>query len=379
MRISKCRVCGGQLKEKLLSYAKMPKTAQFLPDARSLKNDAGIKLEVYQCRCCGLVQLGADPVPYYRQVIRAAAVSPEMTAFRIKQFSKFFKRFSLQGKKVVEIGCGRGEYLALIKKCQAKAYGLEYCRQAQSYCVKSGLKVFKSFIASSRQRLPQAPFDAFMILNFLEHLPDPNSLLRGIANNLTEQGIGLVEVPNFDMILRKKLFTEFTSDHLFYFTSDTLRTLLAFNGFEALETKVIWHDYIISAVVRKRQPLLLADFSAGRQKLKNDLSAYLERFSPCQVAVWGAGHQALAILALMDLNQKIKYVVDSAKFKQGKFTPATHLPIVSPDTLKTDPVEAVIVMAASYSDEVARIIRRRYAPGIGISIVRDFGLEEIKS
>jgi len=80
---------------------------------------------------------------------------------------------------------------------------------------------------------------------------------------------------------------------------------------------------------------------------------------------------------LTNLSDGIKYVVDSAAFKQGKYTPATHIPIVSPDILHSDPVDAVIVMAASYSDEVARIIRQKFDRNIDIYILRDFGLEVV--
>jgi len=54
-----------------------------------------------------------------------------------------------------------------------------------------------------------------------------------------------------------------------------------------------------------------------------------------------------------------------------------HIPIVSPEMLASDPVEAVIVMAGSYSDEVVRIIRQKFGRNINISILRDFGLEEV--
>ena len=91
-----------------------------------------------------------------------------------------------------------------------------------------------------------------------------------------------------------------------------------------------------------------------------------------------AGHQALAVMALTELKDKIKYVVDSAPFKQGKYTPATHIPIVSPDTLSSNPVDAVIVMTGSYSDEVARITQQKYSNKMDIRILRDFGLEKIR-
>ncbi len=80
-------------------------------------------------------------------------------------------------------------------------------------------------------------------------------------------------------------------------------------------------------------------------------------------------------MALAGLAGKIRYVVDSAPFKQGKYTPATHIPIVSADSLRSAPVKAVIIMAASYSDEVARIIREKFSGKIDLAILRDHGLE----
>ena len=78
-----------------------------------------------------------------------------------------------------------------------------------------------------------------------------------------------------------------------------------------------------------------------------------------------------------NLKDKIKYVVDDAPFKQGKYTPATHIPIVPAENLEVSPVEAVIVMAASYSDEVAKKIRKNFDKSLKVSILRDTGLEKV--
>ena len=393
---NKCRVCSYKFfEEPLLRYENMPKAAQFLPDAESLESDKGVDLEVCQCSGCGLVQLNNDPVPYYKEVIRAAAFSEEMKDFRIKQFGNFIQKFSLKEKKVIEIGCGRGEYLSLMRQFGAEAYGLEQAEESVVQCVKNGLKVSKGFVESSAYKLDHAPFDAFYILNFLEHLPDPNSTIRGIYNNLSDDAVGLVEVPNFDMILRNNLFSEFICDHLFYFTRETLSTTLRLNGFEIIDCNEVWYDYIISAIVhpmkssvagmakplfhgvKKRERLDISHFYKYQAQLKNEIEEYIRPFKDKKVAIWGAGHQALTIISLINLADKIKYVVDSAVFKQGKYTPATHIPIVSPDALDSDPIDAVIVMAASYSDEITGIIRQKFDRNINVSILRDFGLEEV--
>lgn len=377
--MNKCRVCGNDFfKQPLLHYKNMPKAAQFLPDINTLKDDKGISLDVCQCSGCGLVQLSNEPVSYYKEVIRAAGISDTIKKFRVKQFNDFTNKFSLRRKKVIEIGCGCGEYLSLIKKCGMDAYGIEYSDRSVKQCIKNKLKVKKGFIQNSTDKLNDAPFDAFFILNFLEHLPEPSSALMGIHNNLNDDAVGLVEVPNFDMILQKKLFSEFIGDHLFYFTKDTLSSTLKINGFEIIECREIWYDYIISAVVKKRNRLDLKDFYKHQEKIKNDIEKYLHQFKNKKVAIWGAGHQALAIMSLINLADKIEYVVDSAPFKQGKYTPATHIRIVHPDTLNSEPVDAVIIMAGGYSDEVVKIIRQKYDKNINVSILRDYGLEIVQ-
>ena len=197
------------------------------------------------------------------------------------------------------------------------------------------------------------------------------------------------------MILRNNLFSEFICDHLFYFTRETLSTTLRLNGFEIIDCNEVWYDYIISAIVhpmkssvagmakplfhgvKKRERLDISHFYKYQAQLKNEIEEYIRPFKDKKVAIWGAGHQALTIISLINLADKIKYVVDSAVFKQGKYTPATHIPIVSPDALDSDPIDAVIVMAASYSDEITGIIRQKFDRNINVSILRDFGLEEV--
>jgi SAM-dependent methyltransferase len=378
MAVRACRVCGRDLPGKpSLRYAKMPKAAQHLPDAASLAIEAGVDLEVCQCTGCGLVQLSNDPVPYYREVIRAAAVSDVLIQSKREQFASFVQQQALRGKRILEVGCGCGEFLSLLQPLDVTAFGLEYSESAVAECVKNGLCVSRGYPDRGAGALPGGPFDAFLLLMFLEHMPEPNVALQVIHDNLTDNAVGLVEVPNFDMVLRKKLFAEFTSDHLLYFTGETLRTTLHLNGFEVVESAELRNQYVLSLVVRKRGRLDVSAFRAHQERITADIKAYVSRFGAKRVAVWGAGHQALAILALTGVADSIRYVVDSAPFKQGRYTPATHVPIVAPEALHTDPVDAVIVMAASYSDEVAGIIRRELDRSMAVAVLRDFGLEMV--
>lgn len=376
IRENRCRVCKGILFfEPLIQLAGVPNGAQSFLNVENLQEDQGENLVIYQCSQCGLVQINGSPIDYYREVIRATAFSQEMQNFRKKQLTEWIQKYGLYGKNVIEIGCGHGEYLQLLKAAGIQITGFEYRKSAIHDCQKKGFVVHRGYLSSVTQHIKGAPYDAFATFNFIEHWPAPVTTLCAIGNNLVPQGIGIVEAPNFDMILQKSLFSEFIRDHLSYFSSETLVFTLNLGGFEILECKPIWHDYILSAVVRKRSPLNFHDFNVHRIMLTKELQNFISSVSPKKVAIWGAGHQALAVIALTGIASQIRYIIDSAPFKQGKYSPATHLKIVSPETLLTDPVESVIIMAASYSDEIVHILRNQFEKDLRIAVLREQKLE----
>jgi len=374
-----CRCCGSRLPKKaLLIYQNMPKAAQYFPERENLQQEKGIDLALYQCPMCGLVQLMEEPVPYYREVIRATSVSNEMKAFRLKQYGDFVRRFDLAGKKILEVGAGSGEYMEIMEHTGAEVYGLEYSNLSVHTAVRHGHKMIQGFLNTSEDKIEGMPFQAFYIMNFLEHIPVPDVFLQGIYHNLDEDAVGLIEVPNLNMILEKMLFSEVILDHLMYFTKNSLKILLEKNGFEVLECNEIWYRYILSAVVKKRKLIDITGFNHQKKVITEDVQNFIEeqRKKGNKVAAWGAGHQALAIFALAELADNIECVIDSAPFKQGKFTPATHIPVVSPEILKEGKIGAVLITAAGFSDEIAGIMKESYKK-IEIGILRDYGVEVI--
>lgn len=354
----------------------MPSSAQGFLEESELTSDYGSELMVCQCKNCGLVQIDGKPVEYYRDVIRATDVSHEMTEFRQQQFKDWIERYNLKDKKIIEIGCGRGEYMQIMAKYPIQLFGIEHKGESVRTAREYGLTVEEGYIESPEDIIQHGPFDGFFILNFLEHVPQPSRFLQGICNNLTEDGVGIVEVPNFNMMLEKKLFSEFISDHLMYFTKETLKLLLECNGFEVLEISEIWNNYIISTVVRKKKIIDIVPLNNQKDMITCHLWEYINSIKGRggTVAVWGAGHQSLAVLSITGIYTEIAYILDSAQFKQNKYTPTTHIKIVAPDVLMGGTITDVLIIAGSYSDEVANILKEKY-PNVQGAILRDYGVE----
>lgn len=375
----RCLACGGKLGDQpLIKFDGMPASAQDIPDADEVKKDRGISLNLHQCPNCGLVQFDCSPVSYYRDVIRSGGFTTTMVELRRRQYRHFIDFCGLEGKKILEAGCGRGEFLSVLAEFPVQAFGIEHRADLVSIAQEQGLRVWQMFpetedtVLASPDFGAAPPYDAFLSFNFLEHQPNPGTMLRCIRNNLSEGGVGLVTVPSLEYILQYNGYYELIRDHLAYYSFGTLRQLLEHNGFEVLEEEMVNRD-TLSVIVRKTairkagaasfDKLDISGLAASRRDISRDVDGLLGRLAEQgrTLAVWGASHQGFTLAATTSLGGKARYIMDSAPFKQNRFAPASHLPIVAPDHFYEEPVDAVLIAAPGYTDEIAGIIRQKYS------------------
>lgn len=414
-----CIACGHALSP-LMTLDDMPASAQNIPAASELAEDHPLSLTLCQCPSCGLVQFDTEPVDYYRDVIRAGGGTRTMTRLRHEEYARLLTAMQEQhihGRRIVEVGCGRGEFLrmwqtlaedpegaAALARDQARdplsgqpnaaplhLVGLEHkpslVEEANAVADKK-YRVYEGF-ATGDVRYPEGPFDAFVQFNFLEHQPDPCDMLRNIGRNLKPQALGLITVPSFEYILRYNGYYELLRDHIANYTEFTLQKLLQDCGFELLRMDLVNRD-TIEAIVRKADPDELSelhysgrliDVSALRDsydRLSASVNAHIDHLSESRrtMAIWGASHQGFTLAATTKLGGRVEYIIDSAPFKQGRFSPASHIPIVAPDYAVAHPVDEILIVAPGYTDEIAGIIRERFDENVRILVLRTDRIEE---
>ena len=414
-----CIACGHALSP-LMTLDDMPASAQNIPAASELAEDHPLSLTLCQCPSCGLVQFDTEPVDYYRDVIRAGGGTRTMTRLRHEEYARLLtamQEHHIHGRRIVEVGCGRGEFLrmwqnlaedpegaAALARDQARdplsgqpnaaplhLVGIEHkpalVEEANAAADKK-YRVYEGF-ATGDVRYPEGPFDAFVQFNFLEHQPDPCDMLRNIGRNLKPQALGLITVPSFEYILRYNGYYELLRDHIANYTEFTLQKLLQDCGFELLSMDLVNRD-TIEAIVRKADPDELSelhysgrliDVSALRDsydRLSASVNAHIDHLSESHrtMAIWGASHQGFTLAATTKLGGRVEYIIDSAPFKQGRFSPASHIPIVAPDYAVAHPVDEILIVAPGYTDEIASIIRERFDENVRILVLRTDRIEE---
>ena len=202
--------------------------------------------------------------------------------------------------------------------------------------------------------------------------------------------MGLITVPALEYILEQGSYYELLRDHIAYYSFRTLRRLLERNGFLVLEEEMVNRD-TISMIVKKapegeKMPegeMAPAAFSdsllRGYEITLGELEELAGRLlrEGRTLAVWGASHQGFTLASTTCLGRTARYMIDSAPFKQGKYAPASHLPIVSPDHYKDDPTDVLLIVAPGYTEEIAACIRTRFGTDVKILTLRSDKVEEL--
>lgn len=374
---NKCILCDSVLPDiPLISFNNMPASAQDIPDAEDMKEDKGITLKLYQCPRCSLVQLDATPVHYYKNVIRAGGGSSTMKELRKAEYKDFIERFNLHGKKILEVGCGQGEFLSMWKDFDVQCIGIENSSKLVAQGKEKGLNIIHGYMDNPELKLKEGPFDAFCQFNFLEHQPRPNEMLQAIYNNLTEEGVGLITVPSLEYILVHNGYYELIRDHLAYYSESSLKLLFENNGFDVVSLKTVNRD-THEIQVRKRKQINLSDWITGYEKLKEDIVEFIN-YNGGKTAIWGASHQGFTLIPSMHLEPFVKCIIDSAPFKQGRYAPASHIPIVSPIEFSKAPTKSIIIVAPGYTEEIYGYIRKEFGTDIIVATLRSDSLEILR-
>ena len=348
-----CRLCNGSLYEiPVLTLQRVPASAQSLVDDMSnISCSKTIDLILTECSGCGLLQLTNQPVKYYKEVITSASVSPKMLKFRYEQLQNWLNIYNLKGKRIIEIGCGNGYLLDILEELGAEAWGLEYSSTSVKIAQSRGRNVIQGYPNEIFSEVPS--FDGFICINFLEHSPYPGEFLQGIHKIINNRSIGLVEVPNFEKDILFERYYDLIIDHLSYFNQATLERTLSVNGFDIISTGKCWDEDDIYAVIQKREPLNYQHWKISNSILQQ-IDAVISDPKFERVAIWGASHQSLSLLSMT--HSLPVCIIDSASFKQNKYEPCRGIKIIPPKDLNQFNINTIIVMAASYSDEVVNTL-----------------------
>ncbi|MCG7522422.1 class I SAM-dependent methyltransferase [Ruegeria sp. Ofav3-42] len=325
------------------------------------------------CPNCGLAfnaRFDLARVDYGTGYEDAQGGSPTFNAFVSDLAQGWIERFSLGGGHLIEVGCGKGDFLRLIcaqGDCSGTGYDPAYVPGRSSE--PDGLTFHAENFTKSH-----VPVDADFLIcrHTLEHIGDVAgflALMRQAAGDGTRLRYG-IEVPDLRRILIEGAFWDIYYEHASYFTAGSLARAFRLAGFEVLDLRRVYGEQylIIEAAVSDRPSPLpeLADDLAETTKLvaefrdtaRSRIDGWRQRFAAWhdagkRVALWGSGSKAVGFLTTIGDPGIVSCVVDINPSRQGHYMPGCAAPIAAPETLTILRPDIVIVMNSIYRDEIA--------------------------
>lgn len=271
MSIYKCKICGSPGSKKLF-------TAQNMHGRHLLSRES---FGIYECLRCKVAFTGVKideyyykkyyPDDYYETVIDNGLVQAALGWLNkwgvARRLAIINKHGSVDGKKILDIGCARGEFLNTLPSSFEK-YGVEINNDGYSFVKKHypHITVYDRKIDSKKFDTNQS-FDIIVMWHVLEHIDNPNTFLKALNKLLSKDGVLILEIPNRDSLgfnlAKDKWFHLDTPRHLFHYNYECLRELLKKNklgiiGYSA-DPLSYFHDLSFSNFAKIKQNNLLVN------------------------------------------------------------------------------------------------------------------------
>ncbi|MEE9372237.1 MAG: class I SAM-dependent methyltransferase [Saprospiraceae bacterium] len=160
----------------------------------------------------------------------------DVTKARYKELLQEFSNYRKTGR-MLDVGCGAGNFLEVAKNHDWKVYGTEFSQAAVSHCKNKGINIKEGVLDVNDYE--KESFDIITSFEVIEHINNPKEELEKFYKLLRPGGLLYCTTPNFNAISRYYLKEDYNiiqyPDHLSYYTNTTLHKLFSSSGLHKIK------------------------------------------------------------------------------------------------------------------------------------------------
>lgn len=326
----------------------------------------------------GLIENGAfdaSIISYDREYHNSQGFS-EVFKRHLGNVISILDRHFKPGAKLVEVGCGKGEFLTLIQQTG------RYSISGYDASYEGNNPSIQARYLTDDDRIDA---DGVILRHVLEHVQRPHVFLNTLHRIFGSCPI-YIEVPRAEWIFDNGAFFDVTYEHVNYFSQQSLACLFA--------DQVTAHD----SVFGNQYQYLIAnlgnlslEFAESYQSASAWSNLDFDKLFPTildkiveieeslhpegSVYLWGGATKGCMFLhhctRLQRLKGRFKMVVDINPAKSGRFMPGSLMPIGMPEQLyqQARAHDTIVIANPNYSDEVKDALRKHAPMGIKVLVL----------
>lgn len=379
-----CRNCKKKSFNKISKIGKQPISSLFLKKRIQIKN---YSLDLYKCKHCDLVQLSKIPNlkdMYGQDYGYKTSVSKLMVDHLKEKITKLNKFGILKKKsKILDIGSNDGTFLNFFSKFKKKheLFGIDPSASAFIENYNKKINVIIDFFNKKNVRKyfidKKIKFSLITSYAMFYDIEEPNEFCNGIEKILDKNGIWILEFSYFPLLLKNLTYDQICHEHCVYYSLSTFNKIISKNNLKIIDfslneinggsievicakknTTYKPNNDKINYYLKEEKKISNKDFNKFNLRMENskkNLQLFLKGQNKKDIIGYGASTKGNVILNYCKLNNKnISYICDANPTKEGKFTPGSHIKIISKNKMRKIQPKYLIVLIWSFRTEVIK-------------------------
>jgi SAM-dependent methyltransferase len=368
-----CPVCGAQSGRLFAELPAVPVYCNVLWPTRedALRAPRG-DVRLASCGECGMIwndAFDATQVAYSPAYENSLHFSSVFGEYAEALASRLIARYDLEGKDIVDIGAGKGEFLTLLcRGGRNRGVGFDPSYDGEAEEEGSSVRFVRDLYG---EPYADTPADFVCCRHVLEHIEDPRAFLRSLRRTLSGSSDVVVyfEVPAAEYVLGELSIWDVIYEHCSLFSLPALRLLFEEADFCVLDVgfsfggQYLWIEATPGAARPGDRP------DAALSDLDELVDAFQSRLPECldtwerevealtergPLALWGAGSKGVTFLNLV-ASDKVAWVVDVNPRKRGRHVAGVGHRVIDPSELGAHPPATILIMNPVYASEIQEL------------------------
>lgn len=381
-----CRHCKASLKHTFLDLGSAPPSNAYLNKKDLNHSEVYLPLKIKICDKCWLVQTedyAKSETLFTNEYAYFSSTSSSWLSHAKSFSNKIIKELKLnEANYVIEVASNDGYLLKNFVEKKIPCLGIEPTKSTADAAQKLNIPTLRKFFSESvgkQLALEDKKADLIIGNNVYAHVPDINDFTKGLKSALKINGTITLEFPHLMRLIEKTQFDTIYHEHFSYLSLHAVSRIFSSVGLRVWHVEELpthggslriygCHQNENRATSKFVGELLKKEIASGLlelktyvsfidrvNKIRDDLLSFLveQKHFGNKVIAYGAAAKGNTLLNYAGIkNDLIDFVVDKSPYKQGKFLPASHIPIVSEEKISELKPDYVLILPWNIKEEL---------------------------
>ena len=376
-----CKICKNNKINEVLNLGLQPLANKYPRNRNDFLAEKTFPLNLLFCSNCLNVQIKhiIDRKEMFEDYYYLSSVNTNL----VSHFENLAKKLS-SSSFIVDIGSNDGILLRPLKSMSIKALGIDPSINVGKLANDNGLETLISFFNNSIVEKIINQYgkpDTIVASSVFTHSENPQQFAIDIKKLIEENGLLILEIEYLSNFIKNIQFERFYFDRPFYYSLLSIKKLFQQVGMSLVDVEHI-HTHggsircyiknskdekstslVDSIITQEKEHLTIETFEIFQNKIIKETTNLKEKLnyfkrSKKKVIGYGAPARVSTITNFANIDYKhIDFIIDDSPLKQDRYTPGTHIPIISRQKSESNNVDIIIVFAYEYFNEIKKLTK----------------------